>query len=653
MPKTPSYEELEKRIQELELAQKIGKIGSWSWEFVSDVAHWSEQVYEIFKAPDEKPSYAFAKSFVHPEDLERWERTINLAIKRKEPFEIDYRSIRSDGEVIWVRNETEILTNEQKAFIGYRGTVQDITMQRQAQKQAQAEQQKLQNQLANALEIAHLGHWEYDVETDLFTFSDQFYKVFRTTAERVGGYTMTPAEYAQRFIHPEDRDLLEIEIRKAFETTDPYFNQQLEHRMIYADGQVGYINVRHFVVKDDDGNTVKTYGVNQDITDRKKMERQLQQAQKMESIGILAGGIAHDFNNILSSIIGFTELALEETPPNTSFEDCLQEVYSAGKRAKDLVKQILTFARQADEKSSPLRPSLIANEVLKFMRSTIPTTIEIEQELESEAYIMGNATQVHQLLMNLCTNAANAMEDSGGILKVSMGDVVLDKKDLSIGMRPGAYVDITVSDTGVGIAPEVIDLIFIPYFTTKKLGEGTGLGLAMAHGIIESYGGRISVDSQVGKGTAFTIHLPATRKRADRHTHQPEPMPSGKEHILFVDDEDSIAKMGCQQLERLGYTVTTRTSSIEALALFKAKPDAFDLVITDMTMPNMTGDNLAIELMKIKYDIPVILCTGYSKKISSASASEIGIKAFIYKPVVKAELAKTVREVLDAATGRT
>jgi CheY-like chemotaxis protein len=266
---------------------------------------------------------------------------------------------------------------------------------------------------------------------------------------------------------------------------------------------------------------------------------------------------------------------------------------------------------------------------------------------------MGNATQVHQLLMNLCTNAAHAMEDSGGVLKVSMRDVVLDKKDLSIGMQPGAYVEIKVSDTGVGIAPEVMELIFVPYFTTKKLGEGTGLGLAMAHGIIESYGGHISVDSQVGIGTAFTIHLPATRKRAGLHTYQPEPLPSGKEHILFVDDEDAIAKMGGQQLERLGYSVTTRTSSIEALALFKAKPGAFDLVITDMTMPNMTGDNLAIELMKIRYDIPVILCTGYSKKISSASASEIGIKAFIYKPVVKAELAKTVREVLDAAIGRT
>ena len=315
------------------------------------------------------------------------------------------------------------------------------------------------------------------------------------------------------------------------------------------------------------------------------------------------------------------------------------------------MKQILAFARQSDENRSPIQPKLIIEEVLKFIRSTIPATIKIRQEIESDCLIMGNATQVHQLLMNLCANAADAMEDAGGVLRVSLKAVVVKKQDAlnSIGLEQGEYVEIAVADTGAGIAPDVIGSIFDPYFTTKGPGEGTGMGLAMVHGIVESYGGKITVDSRLGKGTAITIYLPVTGKRKSLRAYVPEQLPSGNERILFVDDEFTIAKMGSKVLTRLGYAVTTRTSSIEALELFREKPDAFDLVITDMTMPNLTGDRLAVELMKIRRDIPIILCTGYSKKISDETASGIGIKAFAYKPMVRADLASTVRKVLDDA----
>ena len=392
-----------------------------------------------------------------------------------------------------------------------------------------------------------------------------------------------------------------------------------------------------------------TINIIRDITGQKKIEDRLRQAQKMESIGNLAGGIAHDFNNILSSIIGFTELALDETQKGTVLEDSLQEVYGAGKRAKDLVKQILAFARKSDEKTSPIQPAIVAKEVLKFIRSTIPTTIEIRQHLDSNSWIMGNATQVHQVLMNLCTNAAHAMEVSGGVLSVRLKDVFLYKKDLLAGMKQGDYLEIRVADTGGGIAPETINSIFEPYFTTKDPGEGTGMGLAMVQGVVESYGGKIAVDSHLGKGTTFTIHLPITKKQSAQSAYIPEELPTGTERILFIDDEAPIAKMGSQILERLGYSVTTRASSTEALELFQTKPEDFDLVVTDMTMPYLTGDKLAIAMMKIRPDIPVILCTGYSKKISDETASEIGIKAFAYKPVVKADLAITVRKVLDEA----
>ena len=387
-----------------------------------------------------------------------------------------------------------------------------------------------------------------------------------------------------------------------------------------------------------------------DITELKKMEAELRQAHKMEAIGTLAGGIAHDFNNILSSIIGFTELALDDVHKGTLLEDNLQQVYTAGKRAKDLVKQILAFARQSDEQVKPIQVSMIAKEVLKLIRSSIPTTIQIQQRIQSDSLILGTPSQVHQLVMNLCTNAAQAMDKDGGLLGVVLADVQLSIRDSEEHgyLEPGDYLKLAVSDTGTGIATEMLDSIFEPFFTTKAPGEGTGMGLAVVHGIVVSYGGRIEVDSQIGRGTTFSVYLPVSSKRIPRDTDQTESVPSGSEHILFVDDEMPIARMGRQLLERFGYTVTSCTSSVEALELFRAKPDVFDLVITDMTMPDMTGDELTAELIRIRNDIPVILCTGYSRKISDDSIRELGVKALVYKPVVKKELAETIRKVLDA-----
>ncbi|WDP87531.1 MAG: response regulator [Desulfobacter sp.] len=388
-----------------------------------------------------------------------------------------------------------------------------------------------------------------------------------------------------------------------------------------------------------------------DLTQRKKTEEKLRQAQKMESIGILAGGIAHDFNNILSSIIGFSELALDGAEKGSELEEDLQEVCMAGMRAKELVKQILAFARQSDEEIKPTQVSIIAKEVLKFIKSSIPTTIQIKDNLNSDSFVMGSSTQIHQVLMNLCTNAAHAMEENGGILDLSLKDKMIDTMATVPDLRPGHYIEIKVSDTGMGIPLENTHTIFEPYFTTKAKGEGTGMGLAVVHGIVESCQGQIIVDSTLGKGTCFTIYLPVSQKRASSNHFETEQLPRGSERILFVDDEASIVKIGSKVLEQLGYVVTTRTNSLEALELFKEKPKAFDLVISDMTMPNLTGDKLAGELLNIRPDISVILCTGYSKKISEADAAKMGVKALAYKPIVKADLANTVRKVLDESTG--
>ncbi|BBO84609.1 hypothetical protein DSCO28_51750 [Desulfosarcina ovata subsp. sediminis] len=383
---------------------------------------------------------------------------------------------------------------------------------------------------------------------------------------------------------------------------------------------------------------------------QRNLEKQLQQAQKMEAIGTLAGGIAHDFNNILTAIIGYTELTLDKVEKGSVIEEYLHEVFSAGKRAKDLVNQILAVAREANEevKPIPLRP--IAKEVLKLIRSSIPATIEVKPAVESDSLIMGNATRIHQILMNLCTNAAHAMRNKGGILEVGLRDVTIanNPSASALALKPGDYIELTVSDTGTGIPPDIIGSIFEPYFTTKASGEGTGLGLSVVHGIVESYGGKIGAHSELGKGSVFTIYLPITKKiREAGQPHEIAELPSGTERILFLDDEAAIANLGSQILSGIGYSVTQRTSSVEALALFRSKPDAFDLVITDMTMPNMTGDKLAVELMKIRSDIPVILCTGYSNQVSDQTANALGIKALVHKPIVKADLSKIVRNVLD------
>ncbi|MDO9263049.1 MAG: ATP-binding protein, partial [Desulfosalsimonadaceae bacterium] len=364
-----------------------------------------------------------------------------------------------------------------------------------------------------------------------------------------------------------------------------------------------------------------------------------------------AGGIAHDFNNILSSIIGYTELSLDDATENPILEDNLKEIYTAGMRAKDLVKQILTFARKTDEELKPIRVNAIARETLKLLRATVPTTIEIVHHLDSEALIMGNSTQVHQVLMNLCTNAVYAMEEAGGRLEINLSDTVIgNMKDTArLNLKPGEYIRITISDTGAGMPPELIHNIFEPYVTTKAPGKGTGLGLAVVHGIVKTYGGEITVDSEMGKGTVFSVYLPVIKNAVESRAVESQNLPSGTEHILIVDDEVPIVKFVGMILQRLGYSVTLQTGSKEALSLFQSDPQAFDAVVTDMTMPNMTGDLLAVELMKIRPDIPVILCTGYSNKISEDIAAEIGIRAFAYKPIVKADLAKTLRKVLDEA----
>lgn len=398
-----------------------------------------------------------------------------------------------------------------------------------------------------------------------------------------------------------------------------------------------------------DGRKVKLQ-VATDTTKRKELESQLRQAQKMESIGTLAGGIAHDFNNILSAVLGFTQIAMDELDEDSSTRENLQEVITAGLRAKDLVKHILGFARQTDGIIQPVQIGAIAKETISLIRSTIPTTIEVQSHINGDAAIMAEPSQIHQVFMNLCTNAAQAMEDESGVLDLSIEKVHSSERPYAEGQdgfkTSTHYLEIRIADTGSGIAPEIKERIFDPYFTTKEPGEGTGMGLAMVHGVVKSLNGEIVVSSELGRGTTFTIYLPISGGRKKQQV-QEEDIPLGSEKILFVDDELPIVKVGCKTLKSLGYSTDYCTDSYEALQLFSGAPEEYDLVITDMTMPNMTGDVLADKMIEIRPDIPIILCTGYSKKILEEKSRPKSIRSVLKKPITKSILAQTIRDVLD------
>jgi len=427
--------------------------------------------------------------------------------------------------------------------------------------------------------------------------------------------------------------------------------QQLEHLEIdiVSPKDNHSYHVSQSPIVHEDG-SVSNMIVYRDTTDFKKMETQLQQAQKMEAIGTLAGGIAHDFNNILFPISGYTEMLLLDTPGDSPLRHGLSEILAGAKRAGELVSQILTFSRQKEHELKPLKVEIIVKEALKLIRSSLPTTIEILQNVNKDlGLVMADPTQIHQIFMNLTTNAYHAMEEAGGNLNVTLKEVELGAGELiDSTMDPGSYVCLTVADTGMGMDQSVIDRIFDPYFTTKEEGKGTGLGLAVVHGIVKSHGGHISVYSEPGKGTEIKVYLPVIQTQAETAEGKtPLPIEKGNESVLLVDDREEIVSLAKEMLCKLGYHVTARTSSIEALEAFRANPHNFDLVITDLTMPNMTGDKLAQKLMAIRPDIPVILCTGFSEKMSEEKAEAIGIKAFLMKPIVMIDLAKTIREVLE------
>jgi signal transduction histidine kinase/ActR/RegA family two-component response regulator len=386
---------------------------------------------------------------------------------------------------------------------------------------------------------------------------------------------------------------------------------------------------------------------------KEEMEDQLRQAHKMEAIGTLAGGIAHDFNNILSAILGYSEMARKEMEPESPTRSKIDKVIKSGNRARELIMQILSFSRKSDqEEKIPIQVHIIVEEVFKLLRATIPATIDIRLKIDPGCgYIRGNSIQIHQVMINLCGNAAQAMEEKGGLMTVSLSPVVLDKEDLlkMPDLCPGAYIRLSVQDTGIGIPKDIIDRVFDPYFTTKDVGKGSGMGLAVVHGIVKAHEGALTVASTPGAGTTFDVYFPQIQTQTRQIPPEKEisSPAAGTEHILVVDDEESLVEISILRLESLGYQVTGSTSSGHALKVFMSDPKAFDLVVTDHTMPGMTGKQLAEEMLAVRPDLPIILCSGYAHHIDDPERDITGIKAFALKPIDVDELTRLIRRVLD------
>ncbi|MBU0964847.1 MAG: transporter substrate-binding domain-containing protein [Proteobacteria bacterium] len=686
--------ELEKIRNSMEKSQEVAKFGNWDWDIIAHTIWWSDGIYRILgvKPNEFQPTYDEFLKRVHPEDLDFVKDSVKKALAGKDSYSLEHRIVLEDRSVRTIHEEAEIVRDEAGKALRMVGIIQDISEKKSTEATLKFNEERLKT-------LFQLSQMDDASKNTLANYAME--SAVKMTGSKAGYLHFYDEDSQTIIIH-----LWSIDVLKICKTKKQH-QYQVESAGIWADcirqrravihnnecntpSQEGY-PAGHFpigrhmvvpVIVDDRivviagvGNKETPYDESdmQQLTllmneawgiihkkeikaEKTELANLLRQSQKMEAIGTLAGGIAHDFNNILTPILGYADMVRDEMPLYSPQAENLNHVIRAAKRAKELVQQILAFSRQTEEDRKPVQIQLVVKEALKLLRASIPSTIQIHKQLDPNCgLVLADASQIHQIVMNLCTNAYHAMLKTDGILTVTLGNINIPANDprvLDMQLSPGNYVQFSVSDTGIGMDRTTIDKIFDPYFTTKKKGEGTGLGLSVVHGIVKSMGGRIITQSEVGKGTTFNIYLPRVTHAAIYDKKAQKPIPRGSEKIMVVDDEETIALMEKQMLESLGYSVAVMQNSMDALREFSDHPEKYDMVITDMAMPIMNGDELALRIMALRPELPIILCTGFSEIIDEPRAKSIGIREFIMKPIIKRNLGEIVRSALDYGQSR-
>lgn len=627
-------------LSQNELLQHFQKtpLGVIKWGMDFDVKYWNPGAEKIFGySSDQAMGKRADKLLIAEEAREYVDEIWESLLEQEGGLHSTNRNVRKNGEKIICEWKNSPIIDEVGKVTGVVSIVQDITERKTIER-------TLLKEIAfskTILDSTPAYFVSIDKHGTLININKSMLKVLEYTFKDLEGQN-----YLKKLVPEEDHDSL-----------NKVFGQLVEKKSTINVNNILTKKGKKIVVEwygapilDEKGDLEFFVGFGIDITEKQKLESRLQQSYKMEAIGTLAGGIAHDFNNMLGVIIGNTEILLDKM--DESEDDELFDILAASKRAKEMIGQIMTFSRKNEQIMSSVDIGAIIKETINFMRSTIPTTIKIRSNIEeSIGEVFANETQINQVLMNLCTNAAHVMKEEGGVMDISLRKGTLNLNDAkSMGLDAGVYQHLSVTDTGSGMDKELLERIFDPYFTTKKTGEGTGMGLSVVYGIVKDHNGGISVNSEPGIGTTFNIYFPLmdSTQAEQSDLSQISPIKGNMEKILFVDDEVLIAKMSTEILKKLGYQVESKTSSIEALETFKANPYKFDLLITDMTMPNMTGVKLTSEIHKINPEIPVILCTGFSSSsLNEENAKTKGISAIIIKPVRINELGSTIRKVLD------
>ncbi|MGD9161895.1 MAG: PAS domain S-box protein [Desulfobacteraceae bacterium] len=652
-------EALRDREELLNRSQEMASVGSFVWDLRNSSLTWSRNMYAIHGTTME--SYKgdvidLSNKLIHPDDIGRIREDIKKILKANNEWDVEFRLVLPDGNEKNIRSIGKQEYDDEGVASKCFGVYQDITGRRQAEKM----QEKLQMQLSTAIEIAGLGPWEYDVERDLFTFNDYFYKIYGTSVDEVGGYEMSSGEYAKRFVHQDDIPFVVEEMQKAVRLDEIDLSKQLEHRIIYTDNTIGHITVRLFIVRDKNGTAIKTIGVNQNITERKRAEQRLREseeklirAKKMESLGLLAGGVAHDLNNVLSGIVSYPELLLLNLPEDNKYRKPIQTIQDSGMRAVAIVQDLLTIARGVATPKESLNLNNIINEYkaspeyakLIQYHPTVTVKTDLNKDLMN---ISGSLIHIRKLIMNLVSNASEAIEGSGNVVVSTMNRYVDRPIRGYDDVKIGEYAVLKVTDDGSGILKEHMEKIFEPFFTKKVMGRsGTGLGLAVVWNIVQDHDGYINVSSDEN-GTTFELYFPIVR---DKVAVKDMPLSiedykGNGESVLVVDDEASQREITCNMLEVLGYKAESVSSGEEALAYLQNK--SADIVLLDMIMDQgINGRETYERIIKIHPEQKAVIVSGYADTKEVNEAQRLGAGRYIKKPLTLKKLGPTVKEELS------